>query len=202
MMEVVHLCPRFFPAISGGEFYMLRISEELQKSKKVNIALHCSNALDFAGLRKQTRKSLPEATFQWHQLFTVYRHAVNPTDIEALGNWYTQKFPNFCDQIKNVDLTSFFKNGPSIPKFFSLMEEYKFDIIHTTFLPYQTVVDGLVCSKVHNVPSICTPFFHFANPRYSHFSELSLLKNYSKIISCTTIEKEELCRRGILSDLP
>ncbi len=199
-MEVIHLCPRFFPAISGGEFYMQRISEELQKSRKVNIALHCSNAIDFAGLRKQTPKSLPEATFQWHQLFTVYRHAVNSTDSGELITRYSQKYPNFLDQIKDIELVSFFKNGPSIPRFFSLVEESRFDIIHTTFLPYQTVVDGLICSKLHSVPSICTPFFHFANPRYSNINEIAILKYYSKIICCTAIEKTELCRRGVQSD--
>lgn len=179
---------------------MLRISEELQKSKNVQVTLHCSNAIDFAGLRMQNRKNLPEATFQWHQLFTVYRHAVNPSETGALVNWYSQKFPYFFDQIKDIELASFFKNGPSIPSLFSFMENAKFDLIHTTFLPYQTVVDGLICSKKNNVPSICTPFFHFANPRYSKFAEISLLKYYSKIISCTALEKHELCRRGIQSN--
>ncbi len=199
-MEVIHLCPRFFPAISGGEFYFQKISEELQKSKKVNITLHCSNAIDFAGLRTITKKNLPETTFQWHNLFTVYRHAVVPKNTEILFKNYLVKFPNFIDQLKGIDLSSFFINGPSIPAFFSLAEQTKCDLIHTTFLPYQTIVDGLFYSRSINVPSICTPFFHFANPRYQNNNEISILKYYSKIFACTVIEKTELIRRGVESN--
>ncbi len=199
IMEILHLCPRFFPAISGGEFYMQRISEELQKSKKVNIALHCSNAIDFAGLRTTSKKNLPEATFKWHNLFIVYRHAINPKGIDVLNNYYLEKLPSFFDQIGGIDLSTFFKNGPSIPSFLSAIEQTKFDLIHTTFLPYQTIVDGLFYSKLNNIPSICTPFFHFANPRYQSNNEVAILKYYSKIIACTTTEKNELIKRGVES---
>ncbi len=199
-MEIVHLCPRFFPAISGAEFYFQRISEELQKSKKVNITLHCSNAIDFAGLRTNTKKNLPGATFQWHNLFKVNRHTVIPQTNEVILKNYSEKLNSFFDQINGIDLISFCKNGPSIPTFFTSVMQAKIDLIHTTFLPYQTVVDGLFCSKLQNVPSVCTPFFHFANPRYSKFDEISLLKYYSKIIACTEIEKIELIKRGVESN--
>ena len=199
-MEVLHLCPRFFPAISGAEFYMQRISEELQKSRKVNIAFHCSNAIDFAGLRMSTKKNLPESSFCWHNLFTVHRHAVNPQNGESLLNWYSEKLSTIFKHTKENQIIPFLTNGPSIPTFFSSIERSKYSIIHATFFPYQTILDGLICGRLQNVPSVCTPFFHFANPRYQKIEEISLLNCYSKIIACTQMEKKELSNRGITSN--
>ena len=45
-MQISHVAPRYFPAISGSEFYIQEISEKLQQ-RNHKIKVHCSDALDY-----------------------------------------------------------------------------------------------------------------------------------------------------------
>jgi len=198
-MNVTHISPRFFPAISGAEFYMQRISEELFKTKVIGVTLHCSNAVDFAGLRETTPKSLEAKSFLWKNQFMVHRHAVESLDFRVQIEYYLKNFQKIL-QVNADEISSYIKNGPAIPSMLAFLKESQTNLLHSTFFPYQTVLDGILASILHGIPSVCTPFFHFANPRYKDIAGISLLNKYSKILACTVMEKNELTKCGIFPD--
>jgi glycosyltransferase involved in cell wall biosynthesis len=87
------------------------------------------------------------------------------------------------------------KNGPFLEELISKLEnniKFSYDLIHTTFFPYFNLIISLLIGKANNIPTICTPFFHFANPRYLNLEIGSILSNFDKIISCTNSEKSFL----------
>lgn len=178
---------------------MQRISEEIQKMKMMHVTLHCSNALDFAGLRRETFKNLKPKNFLWKNLFMVFRHQVEIWDFASQRDYYSQ-INQEGFSLRTEEMTNFFENGPFLLSLFPALEKTQMDLIHTTFFPYQTILDGIVASSLYKIPSVCTPFFHFANPRYSQLSNVSLLNHYSRILACTHIEKQELTKYGVLNE--
>ncbi|MHA1329275.1 MAG: glycosyltransferase family 4 protein [Promethearchaeota archaeon] len=54
--------------------------------------------------------------------------------------------------------------------------------------------------KAQEIPVICTPFFHFANPRYLNKDLTSILKNFDHLIACTNAEKKFLIKKNIISE--
>jgi glycosyltransferase involved in cell wall biosynthesis len=46
--------------------------------------------------------------------------------------------------------------------------------------------------KLTNKPTVCTPFFHFSNPRYLNKNYFEALQKFDKIIACTHLEKKIL----------
>jgi glycosyltransferase involved in cell wall biosynthesis len=89
----------------------------------------------------------------------------------------------------------FARNGPFMPNlitnFFSL-DIHKYDLVHTTFFPYLNLIFSLILGKFLYVPTICTPFFHFSNPRYHDKSLVEVLSKFDLLIACTQREKEYL----------
>ena len=51
MSNILYLPTRFFPSISGAEFYIQRIAEILSSNYSYNIDIYTSNAVDFRALR-------------------------------------------------------------------------------------------------------------------------------------------------------
>jgi glycosyltransferase involved in cell wall biosynthesis len=46
--------------------------------------------------------------------------------------------------------------------------------------------------KQTGIPTVCTPFFHFSNPRYLNSTLSSVLKKFDRLIACTNLERENL----------
>ncbi|MFX0072578.1 MAG: glycosyltransferase family 4 protein, partial [Candidatus Hermodarchaeota archaeon] len=50
----------------------------------------------------------------------------------------------------------------------------------------------LLIGKKFKIPTICTPFFHFSNPRYLNPHLIEVLRKFDILIACTTLEKKYL----------
>ena len=96
------------------------------------------------------------------------------------------------------------KNGPYLETLLQKLAhpvKISFDIIHSCFYPYFNLVLALMLGKFVNKPTVCTPFFHFSNPRYLNQSYFEPLRKFDTIIACTHLEKKILQEKlGILED--
>ena len=73
-MQISHVAPRYFPAISGSEFYIQEISEKLQK-RNHKIKVFCSNALDFRAFGSSKGKFVKTEHTQINNV-NVYRYPI------------------------------------------------------------------------------------------------------------------------------
>jgi len=196
--NILYLPTRYFPAISGAEFYFQRMAEILTSKYNYKIDIYTSNAIDFKALRDPKGKVLKPD----NKLF----HKVNSLKIKRFPINYNLSENEIYQRLKNIEsfnslnlsrecVTKFIKNGPYLEdliKFFITSNEENYDLIHTTFFPYFNLVICLLFGKILEVPTICTPFFHFSNPRYSDSVLNKILSKFDRIIACTYIEKKIL----------
>ena len=79
MNNILYLPTRYYPAISGAEFYFQRMAEILTSVYNYNIDVFTSNAVDFKALRDSLgRKIQPENKFFNHvNSLKIQRFSVN-----------------------------------------------------------------------------------------------------------------------------
>ncbi len=203
--NILYLPTRYFPSISGAEFYIQRMAELLRPI--YNIDVFTSNAIDFRALKDKKGKVIEDGD--------KYFNDVNGVKIKRFPIMYELTLEEKIKNIKKLDafnslnlgdacLEEFLKNGPYLGGLFEyLFKENKnyYDLIHTTFYPYFNLITGLVIGKIFQKPTVCTPFFHFANPRYIVKAMVDVLKKYDLLIACTRAEKEFLIKNyGILDE--
>jgi glycogen(starch) synthase len=75
------------------------------------------------------------------------------------------------------------------------LKKLNYDLIHTIFYPYFNILIALIIGKEINKPTICTPFFHFSNPRYTNPVLFEILSKFDLLIACTNIEKKFLIEK-------
>lgn len=174
-------------------------------SARYSIDIFTSNAVDFNALRDPNGKLINIT----HKLF------------ENVNNLKINRFPikydipleeklNALKKIKEFNslnlsdgcVKKFLENGPylfDLIDYFINQEKRKYDLIHTTFFPYFNLIISLIVGKHINKPTICTPFFHFSNPRYNDVGLIEVLKKFDLLIACTDIEKEILVDKFCIS---
>ena len=196
--RILFLPTRYFPSISGAEFYLQRMAEILSKKYNYEVEIFTSNAIDFKALRNSNGKIIHKNENHYDK--------VNHLKIHRFPVMYDILIEEQMKFIKNIDaynlidlsddsLQELIKNGPYLPdlieKFFSSVNtDYK--LIHTTFFPYFNLVIGLILGKLFDIPVIITPFFHFSNPRYLEPALIEVLTKFDLIIACTHIEKRNI----------
>jgi hypothetical protein len=76
---VLFLPTRFFPAISGAEFYFQRLAEILTSNYDYNIDIYTSNAIDFKALRDPNGKIITQQEKNYNQVnnLKIKRFPVN-----------------------------------------------------------------------------------------------------------------------------
>ena len=150
--------PDFSLRFQEQNFPMQQISEEIQKMKLMHVTLHCSNAVDFAGLRTETSKSLEPKNFCWKNLFMVFRHQVGKSDFADQFDYYA-KINLEGHKFQMEEIQNFLDNGPFLPSLYpSLQESTTTNLIHSTFFPYQTILDGINAKFAFKIPAICILF--------------------------------------------
>ncbi|MGB5912308.1 MAG: glycosyltransferase family 4 protein [Promethearchaeia archaeon] len=198
MSKILYLPTRYYPAISGAEFYLQRMAEILSSKYKYSIDIFTSDGIDFKSLRDSKGKVIKSND--------KYFNSVNKLNINRYSVNYYNSLNDKIKKIKNIpaykildisdnSLKEYLKNGPylyDLIKFFLNDQNLNYDLIHTTFFPYFNLIISLILGKLTNKPTICTPFFHFSNPRYLNSDLLSVLKKFDKLIACTNLEKKKL----------
>jgi glycosyltransferase involved in cell wall biosynthesis len=177
------------------------MAEILTSMYKYNVKIFTSNALDFRALRDPMGRIIkPENRF----FNKVNALNINrfPIKYDISENLVIQKLKNieYFNDLKLYDdcIKKFLRNGPYLEElidFFLFKNKIKYDLIHTTFFPYFNLIISLLIGRMMNVPTVCTPFFHFANPRYSDLFLIDVLQKFDLIIACTYIEKQTLIEK-------
>lgn len=205
MKRVLFIPTRYFPSISGAELYFQRIAEIYNGLQKYKIDIYTSNAIDFKALRS------PKGRFITPQ--DKYYYKVNNLKINRFPIDYDdsiKKKLQFLHQIKSFKelnlnektIKKYLNNGPYLPNLidFLIKNQADFDLIHSTYYPYFNLIIALIIGNKINKPTICTPFFHFSNPRYKDKDLLNVLNKFSYLIACTHTEKKELLKSTTLKE--
>ena len=206
MSNILYLPTRYFPSISGAEFYFQRMAEILTLKFNYKIDIFTSNAIDFKALRDPKGKVIMENNKFHNEVnsLKINRFSIHHNISEEEILQKLKKIPSFKSLNLSDNLTKrFIKNGPYIGNlidFFLKQEKMNYDLIHTTFFPYFNLIVSLIVGKNINKPVICTPFFHFSNPRYLDSSLIEVLKKFDVIIACTNLEKEVLVKKFKIQD--
>jgi len=198
LKSILFFPTRYFPAISGAELYIQRLAEIFKSRYTFQVKILTSNAVDFSALRSSNGRTIENS----NKFFT----SVNNLEISRLPINYDLGLEQKLRKVQEIEefkllgiststLKKFLRKGPfldEIDDFFTSKCCNHYDIIHTTFYPYYNLILSLIIAKRLNVPAICTPFFHFSNPRYLDPEMLAILKNFDLLIACTAIEKQKL----------
>ncbi|TFG24439.1 MAG: glycosyltransferase family 1 protein [Promethearchaeota archaeon] len=206
MSNILILPTRYYPSISGAEFYIQRIAEILKTVYNYNVDIITSNALDFRALRNSRGKIIGKDN--------AFFSKVNDQDIYRLSIEYNDNIEKKMDIVKknlldvNLELTDeclkrYLENGPFLKSIFETIRndfQKNYDLIHTTFFPYFNLIVGLWAGKLFKKPVVCTPFFHFSNPRYLNPYLTEALKKFDMLIACTKIEKDFLVKNYAILD--
>ncbi|QEE14829.1 glycosyltransferase family 4 protein [Promethearchaeum syntrophicum] len=215
-MKILLFPTRFFPAISGGDFYLQRLGKEFLKINKVNlkqsqnqILFLTTNALDFGALHGKGKIIVENHRYyEKFENLSIKRFKSsqnNQKNGNFQENFYLQelcsKYLGLSHEISEILI----KNGPILrdldklllSKQFEKILPFKPDVIHCTYLPYSNLLYSLIIAKYFNIPSIVTPFLHDSNLRYQNQEIFEILKKFDKIIACTNHEKNLYISNGI-----
>lgn len=201
MNNILYLPTRYFPSISGAEFYFQRIAEILTSKYNYNVDVFTSNAIDFKALRDPKGKIINSESKFFNKVnsIKIHRYPINYniSEIEILQELETMQSFNSLNLPRDC-VRKIIQNGPylgDLLKYFIRKKELNYDLIHTTFFPYFNLILSLIIGNYIGVPTICTPFFHFSNPRYSDLVLAEILKKFDIIIACTHLEKSFLSEK-------
>ncbi len=192
-MRVVHNPPRYFPAISGAEFYFGRLSEILRKTHDVTV--HCTNALDFQAFLDPSGKVVkPRPTPEVIKNVRVFRHAIDydPSTV----NEERAAIRDSLASAPEPAIKSAIEEGPASRSLRLALEASDAQIIHTTCYPYQNILVSLHAARRKKVPCVVTPFVHFENQRYQRES-IGILDLFDRVLACSRAERDFLASHGV-----
>jgi len=198
-MRLAHVSPRYFPAISGGELYIEELSEILQQ-RNHKVKVFCSNALDFNVFGNIKGKRIEEKHSNLNKV-DVFRYPIKY--IPGISLFINNIYPSYKKVLKQLNLWHLFNylniltNGPFTPELGLQLMRDQPDIIHSVVMPFATNLLALLVGKVKRVPVICTPFYHFGNPRYNNPTYISFLNKFDRILTCTRMESRYFIEKGI-----
>jgi len=198
LYNILYFPTRYFPAISGAEFYIQSVAEILNLKYNYDIHVYTSTAIDFKALREPSRRiiKLGEKYYDNVNNLKITRFPVMYNVLQDEKLKFIKKEASYRDlELSDECLIEYLRNGPYLEKFLENMAhptKISFDLIHTSFLPYFNTILTLMLGNLTNKPTVCTPFFHFSNPRYLNKNYFEALHKFDKIIACTHLEKKIL----------
>ena len=200
MPKILFLPTRYYPSISGAEFYVQRIAEILKKDYKYMIDIITSDAIDFKALRSSRGKIIlnGDKFFSDVNNLQINRFSINyQYSLEQKMKFVKSNFSSVKLELSDECLKQFLENGPFTKSLFNFIKnssQKNYDLIHTTFFPYFNLIVGLWIGKLITKPVICTPFFHYSNPRYLKPYLNEVFKKFDHLIACTKSEKNFLIK--------
>ncbi|MDX1797363.1 MAG: glycosyltransferase family 4 protein [Candidatus Lokiarchaeia archaeon] len=206
MNHILYLPTRFFPSISGAEFYFQRMAEILTTNYNYNIDIFTSNAIDFKALRNFNGRTINRND--------KYFDRVNNLSINRFPVNYNLSVQEILNKLNNISayrklnlndrsLELFIENGPYLDQLLEFLlnkPDLNYKLVHSTFFPYFNCIISLIVGTSTNIPKVCTPFFHFSNPRYSDPRLIDVLKKFDLLIACTNLEKNYLNKKCSISE--
>lgn len=206
MNSILYLPTRYFPSISGAEFYLQRMAEILTSKYNYRIDIYTSNAIDFRALRSAEGKSIKKGDLYFENVnnLKIKRYPIE-NKISLINKLqFIKSIPEYgLLNLSDECLALFLQNGPYLRELIEDLfnsNNYNYHLIHTTFFPYFNLIISLIAGKIFNIPTICTPFFHFSNPRYLNHDLIEILRKFDVIIACTSFEKRFLVNECKIND--
>jgi glycosyltransferase involved in cell wall biosynthesis len=208
-LNINFFTPRFFPAIAGGEFYILKLALTLKKDYSDRTNITCSSSIDFQGLTSHLGLTLSPKNPNFSNYKDMPINRLIPTYYEK-ENQLTQslelnKLNDLCKSVGiNLSLNClklFLENGPNLTTYIinkcKNIDSSENNLFHSTYLPYMSLIYSLILARSSKKVAICTPFFHIFNPRYNAESFIELLKLFDGVIACTEVERTFLNNTGV-----
>jgi glycosyltransferase involved in cell wall biosynthesis len=197
--KILFLPTRYYPSISGAEFYMQSIAEILKRDYEYKIDILTSNAIDFKALKSSQGKIIQKGNRFFSKVNNLHIHRFSidyESSLEEKMKFVKKNFLQAKLKLSDECLKHLLKNGPFIKSLFDFIKNNKkdYDIIHTTFFPYFNLIIGLWLGKLLKKPVLCTPFFHYSNPRYLKPYIDEVLTKFDILIACTRSEKQYLIK--------
>lgn len=200
MPKILFLPTRYYPSISGAEFYIQRIAEILKKKYKYTIDIFTSDAIDFKALRNSCGKKILKGDkfFSDVNNMQINRFSIDyQSSLEQKMKIVKKNLSSVKLELSDECLKHFLENGPFTESLFNFIKnspQKNYDLIHTTFFPYFNLIIGLWIGKLITKPVVCTPFFHYSNPRYLQPYLNEVFKKFDILIACTKSEKNFLIK--------
>jgi glycosyltransferase involved in cell wall biosynthesis len=176
------------------------MAEILTAKFNYNIDIFTSNAIDFKALRSSHGKIIKSQNKYYDQVnnHKIHRFPVNYNiSVKKILN-KIKMIPTYNDlNLNDATLELFIKNGPYLEDLLELFlnkPDMNYELIHSTFFPYFNCIISLIIGTLLKKPKICTPFFHFSNPRYTDIKLIEPLKRFDLLIACTNLEKNFLIK--------
>ena len=176
------------------------MAELLSTRYNYHTDVYTSNAIDFKALRSTQGKIIEENNKFFDKVnnlkimrFSIETELTLEEKISHLKNIPEYRVLNLSDQC----LKLFLNNGPYLPELinYSLNSKNKdYTLVHTVFFPYFNLIITLILGERYKIPTICTPFFHFSNPRYLNERLMEVLRTFDLLIACTFLEKKFLIK--------
>jgi glycosyltransferase involved in cell wall biosynthesis len=192
-MRVIHNPPRYYPAISGAEFYFERMSELLRKTH--DVAVHCTNALDFRAFIDPSGKVVtPKISPEVIKNVLVFRH---PIDYDpAILDGERSTIQHSLASAPESTIKSALAEGPTSRSLRLALEASDAQLIHTTCFPYQNILVSLHAARCKKIPCVVTPFVHFENLRY-HRESIGILDLFDRVLVCSKAERDFIASHGV-----
>jgi glycosyltransferase involved in cell wall biosynthesis len=221
-MNIILFPTRFYPAISGGDFYIQRLGEYFNKDKKENhqILFWTSNALDFGAIhgtgkvvKKSNRYYNVYNNLKIHR-WEVHKH-IKDEKLKILADFPSEAinsdailiFKKLCSEmlgLEELEINYFIKMGPILPDLINKLQlglkkciSFEPHIIHCSYLPYANLLYTLLIAKTLEIPALVTPFLHNANIRYQKQGIYKILSLFDMIFACTEYERSIYEKNGI-----
>ena len=177
------------------------MAEILTREYNYKIDVFTSNAIDFKALRNSEGKTITKDNkyFDLVNNLKINRFSVNynVSEIDILNKLKTIPAYRALNLIDDC-VIKLIQNGPYLGNLLDFLlnkPDLNYDLVHATFFPYFNLLVGLIIGTLIKKPKVCTPFFHFSNPRYLDLKLIEVLKRFDLLISCTNIEKNYLVQK-------
>ncbi|WP_342766452.1 glycosyltransferase family 4 protein [Methanocella conradii] len=192
-MKIAHFVHRYRPTIGGSEQYMIDLSERLAKRGHY-VTVYTSRAISSD---TWTNALPPRETINGVHVkrFGSISRTKIVWDILQYGYTNYPKRKDFMTQ-----LAIFLGNGPiSLSWYLSqYLDREKYDIVHTTALPYSHIYYAFNFARRKGIPFVITPFIHTEQKNIFEVKYFfDILRNADAVIAATDYERKYLESHGI-----
>lgn len=205
-MHFVHVAQLYYPVASGSVRYFVEISERLaREGHRVTVLATDAHDLEHFWASGKRRVEVPEEIRNAVQIIRlpVQRAPGPPILYPVLRRLMVElgRVPGTVPLLRRMALIT-----PRLPSLTAMLQRLApVDLIHTTNITLDfAILPAMDWARQQHVPIISTPFVHLGEPGdrtvlryYSMPHQIDLLRRSNRVITMTSLEADELVRRGV-----
>jgi glycosyltransferase involved in cell wall biosynthesis len=202
-VKILHVCPRYWPAIGGAERYIQELSERLVRDGH-EVTVFTTDAYDLELFWKPGFRRVPVLEDEHNGVrirrFRV-RHVPFHLPVSLVATLGVSILPS-----RELDLL-LHHPSPLVPDLLRA-SAHGFDVVHTSSLPYSSILyAGYRQARTAGARLICTPHAHigyagskWTGRMYSRSAQMRLLGQSDVVVARTQREATYLCEHGLPRD--